>query len=152
MTLDDFLKLWCSRIVFRMPAETPLDMEGRLHGVVLYRDAPWQVQLFSVSPNGEIPDHIHPNVDSYEIYLSGEIAFRHSGIYITTPEMWVDTTKLFGLKIRVLPNDSHGGSFGPKGGAFLSIQHWLNNVPPSSVGYDWAYTSDDTRAKSYVNA
>ena len=39
--------------------------------------------------------------------------------------------------IRVRPNDPHGGTASDKGGAFISIQHWLNNVEPTHVSSNW---------------
>ncbi len=150
MTLEEFMPLWLAKRELKLPVESPINVDGVLHGVVLFRDGEWQVQLFTVAPYGEIPDHVHPNVDSFEVYLSGEIAFRKNGAYVTTPEMWSDMTKLSGMAIRVTPADPHGGTFGAKGGAFLSVQHWLNGVAPTSVGDDWAYAGDDTTAKSYV--
>ena len=39
--------------------------------------------------------------------------------------------------MRVRPNDVHGGVFGPGGGVFLSIQHWLNGVEPHCVARDY---------------
>jgi hypothetical protein len=149
MILDEFLAWWLKYRVIKPPLNAPLNFDGVLHGVVLFRDTPWQVQLFTVPPNAEIPDHVHPNVDSFEVYLAGEIAFRHRGITVTPREMWGDPS-LFGKTIRVRPDDPHGGSFGPAGGAFLSVQHWLHGVEPSSVGNDWAYASQDQRAKAYA--
>ena len=39
--------------------------------------------------------------------------------------------------IRVKPNELHGGRTSDKGGAFVSIQHWLNGIEPSNVGLNW---------------
>ncbi len=43
--------------------------------------------------------------------------------------------------IRVRPNDWHGGIASKNGGAFISIQHWLNGVKPTHVGADWEGTT-----------
>ena len=40
-------------------------------GLTIYRDGQYQVQLFTATPNTVIPSHTHPNVDSYEVALSG---------------------------------------------------------------------------------
>lgn len=37
----------------------------------------------------------------------------------------------------------HGGIFGKKGGCFLSMQKWLNGVPPSFVGHDWSQVKNN---------
>ncbi len=39
--------------------------------------------------------------------------------------------------IRVKPNDLHGGTASKNGGAFISIQHWLNDVDPTHVSSNW---------------
>ena len=48
--------------------------------------------------------------------------------------------------IRVKPNDIHGGTSSKNGGAFISIQHWLNDVDPSHVSSNW---SGDTMGKEH---
>ena len=65
-TLEEFVDWWWETRVFRPPVDAPVLFDGSITGVVLYRDAPFQVQLFTVAPGVEIPDHVHPNVDSYE--------------------------------------------------------------------------------------
>lgn len=109
-------------------------------GIVLYRQGEFQAQLFICQPNTEIPDHVHPNVDSYEVYVGGEVMFRHGGQTVVPPELASaelnGLSAAYGQHIRVLPDDWHGATIGPKGGAFLSIQHWAD-VPPTSVERDW---------------
>lgn len=145
--LEQFMREWLAKRPLLTPTDSPINIDGSLHGVVLFRKGPFQVQLFIVAPNSEIPDHVHPNVDSFEVYLSGEMAFRKNGVYVTK---WEDAEKLPGFALRVKPDDPHGGTFGPKGGAFLSIQHWLNGVKPSSVGNDWEYRGEDRAGKSHI--
>lgn len=136
--LTAFLNWWLSTRNFNPPVETPTNQNGNLSGVVLYRDNSFQVQLFIVKPNSEIEPHIHPNVDSYEVYVSGDIEFMCDGV-------WFDQAQTQGNGVmRVRPSSWHGGKFGPRGGCFLSVQHWLNNVHPTSVGDDWADHSGNT--------
>lgn len=107
---------------------------------MLYRAKPWQVQLFQVIPNSTIPPHRHPNVDSFEIYLGGDIQFHADGQTLTFQQDEPDFTGKhphFGKQIRVKPHTWHGGSFGPQGGVFLSVQHWGNQTDPTTVGDDW---------------
>ena len=109
---------------------------GGHSGVALFRRGTWQVQLFVCDPNSEIVDHIHPNVDSIEVYVGGDVYFRHSWKTILTPEI-IATPDFHDLSIRVRPQDWHGASIGPRGGSFLSLQHWLHGVAPISVHLDW---------------
>ena len=110
--------------------------------VLLYRDGPYQVQMFVVPPNHIIPEHTHPNVDSMEVYIGGQIRFSHSGKFVITEDEFLNPAplglpKMRGKTIRVLPSDLHGGVFGPSGGVFISIQHWINGVDPHCVSADY---------------
>jgi len=128
--LENFKDWWLSNRVINTPMDMALSHVAETHGVVLYRQAPYQVELFNVRPNSEIAAHIHPNVDSFEVFLSGDINFM-------CDDVWYEQKHL-GSFIRVPPSSFHGGLFGQRGGCFLSIQKWLNNVEPKFVGDDWA--------------
>lgn len=127
--LEAFLNWWLATRAMNTPQDNSLVYQKDTHGVVLFRQAPYQVEMFLVKPNSEIVPHIHPNVDSFEVYVSGDIKFMCNGHVF-------EQTRL-GDKIRVTPNSWHGGLFGERGGCFLSVQKWLNNVPPKFVGDDW---------------
>lgn len=107
-------------------------------GVLFLRDPPYQIELFIVPPHTVIPEHTHPNVTSYEMYLGGDIRFSHSGRWVTEDNyirQHDDTLK--GTLIEVKTSDLHGGVFGPSGGVFMSIQKWINDTDPHSVAYDY---------------
>jgi len=122
------------------PFEKPLLFIEGVSGIVLYRSKPFQVELFICQPNLEIPEHTHPDVDSYELFLYG-MKFTHSGKTIISEEQSLKEKNGMPLNayktIRVKPNDSHGGKASKNGGAFISIQHWLNDVEPSHVSSNW---------------
>ena len=54
------------------------DVEG-FNSHIQFRNNQYQVQIFSTPPNFFIPEHKHPNVDSFEVYLSGDIDFSLEG-------------------------------------------------------------------------
>ena len=54
-----------------------------LNSHLQFRKAQYQVQIFSTPPNYIIPEHKHPNVDSFEIYLSGDIDFSLDGSWLS---------------------------------------------------------------------
>ena len=110
--------------------------------ILLYRKGQFQVQMFAVPEHTIVPEHTHPNVDSIEVYVGGNIAFSHSGKYIVPKDTIVPKGPLGlcsrrGLRVRVRPNDVHGGVVGEGGGVFLSVQHWLNGVEPHCVAADY---------------
>jgi len=109
------------------------------------RSEDMQVQLFAVPPNYVIPEHTHPNVDSYELLVGGDIKFSKDGDWVkdtdaTTTSFFSGMSNLHPMRgsiIRIHPDTPHGGVFGPRGGVFMSIQQWLNGVPPHCVSYDY---------------
>lgn len=117
--------------------------------VLMYRDSQFQVQMICVPPNYIIPEHTHPNIDSYEVGVGGGMCFSRNGHWITNETIdhhapriqWNGAgtlNKKRGSCIRVRPTDVHGGMFGPEGAVFLSVQQWLNGVAPHCVGADYA--------------
>ncbi len=78
--------------------------------------------------------------------------FSHSGKWMMqekeVKEPVNTLSPLRGSMIRVKPNDKHGGCFGPAGGVFLSVQHWLNDVDPTCVSnnYDGIGLDKDHKA------
>jgi len=135
--LTSFLHFWLNFKPLRPPLDNALDFSGSLSGLVLYRSGQYQVQLFLLHENCEIKTHCHPNCDSYELAVSGKVAFEVNEHRHEDRALWD--------AIRVFPHDDHTAYVGAGGGAFISVQHWLNGVKPSSVGWDWH--DDDGRAK-----
>jgi len=127
-----------------VPLMNPITRIEDTTSVVWFRDEQFQVELFIVPPNYIIPEHTHPNVDSYEVYLGGQIKFSHTGKWVNDYESEPSleqanpgTAINRGRVIRVRPTDRHGGQFGPSGGVFMSVQHWLNGVKPHCVALDY---------------
>ena len=131
-TFDDlfaFASWWMATKSLRPPLDN-IHEDENYSGVVLYRDGQYQVELFTIKKEAVGVPHIHPNVDSYECYVSGEIDFVISGQLYSTKEGDV------GQLTRIHPWDWHTGD-SKKGGSFLSLQKWLNGVSPTSVTLDW---------------
>lgn len=123
-TIRAFAVWWMRHKVFSVPAGGVRVFEG-VYGLTLYRDGPFQVQLFIVAPNAGSPEHAHPNIDSIEYGLAGADTFTSERNF-----------RLHGL-ICVAPGERHTAAAREEGGAFISIQKWLNGVEPSSVELDW---------------
>ena len=115
---------------------------GNVMSGVWYRKDQFQVELFMIAGPLIIPEHTHPNVDSYEVLLGGQIRFSHSGKWLIPETYQVDigdngTSPYRGNRVKVKHNDPHGGVVGPEGAMFFSVQHWLNGVTPHCVALDW---------------
>lgn len=112
---------------------------GNIISLLLYRKPPYQVELFIIPhTTSSFTRHKHPNVDVVEFGLTGDAA-----LYINdTPSCSKQDVQnwLCGIQhtvpIHIKPTDWHSGE-GYTPYAFLSIQHWLNDVNPTSVGLDW---------------
>lgn len=141
--LEQFLNWWLNARPINTPNESPTNFNGMLSGIVLYRQAPYQVQLFILQPNSNIEPHIHPNVDSFEVFIGGDIKFLCNDIEYEHNAL--------GMNIRVKPNSWHGGIFGERGGCFLSVQKWLNGAPPTSVVEDWHDNNNNTTGTASKN-
>ena len=112
------------------------DVEG-FNSHIQFRNNQYQVQIFSTRSNFIIPEHKHPNVDSFEVYLSGDIDFSLEGSWLSNWDI-KDHTFIDNLFIvQVEHNAIHGAIFGEGGGRFMSVQHWINEVNPSCVGLDY---------------
>ena len=139
--LETFKDWWLKTKEYRPPAKDPVYMLNHICGSTLYRKDNFQVQLFTVRPHSMINPHVHPNVDSFEVYIAGDISFMCNG-------KWFEQNKIEG-SIRIHPSSWHGGKFGERGGIFLSIQNWLNGVEPSTVGHDWFDALNNNKGDAY---
>jgi hypothetical protein len=116
---------------------------GKFFSIVIYRKDQFQVELFYGLPEAkEAEAHTHPDVDSYEMHVTGKMNFHCNGVVYPDTAITEETAALsVPLAVRsfqkVFSNDIHGAN--PEGGiAFLSFQHWKNDVKPSSVGHNWS--------------
>jgi len=109
-------------------------------GLVLYRQGPFQVELWIVSPGTEIPDHAHPNIDSFLVHVTGDLTVFVGEEMVLGPVQTVARSdgvcKSNGHWIRIRPGQQHAGRTGPLGAAFLNIQLWLDGKPRSTDS-DW---------------
>ena len=141
--LQDFIKT-SSICPWNIPKNNLSFVEG-VTGVVINRKNQFQIEMFIVLPNVIIPEHIHPNIDSYEIAISG-MTFIHSGITMMTSE-----GSCSGMSIYVDHSHWHGGYSSENGGFFLSAQQWLNGVQPTSVGNDWCGDTMGIKHNNSIN-
>ena len=144
--LEDFCTSFLDKasVIGAVPFAGAVTRIENVTAILLYRRDQFQVQMFAVPENTIVPEHTHPNVDSIEVYVGGNIMFSHSGKYIVPQEQLhamngpLGLASRRGLQVRVRPNDVHGGVVGEGGGVFLSVQHWLNDVKPHCVAADYS--------------
>lgn len=134
-SLREFAEWWLAERPFRPPSDAITQVAGNA-GVTLYREGRYQVQLFILPPNTEITNHRHPGIDVLEVGVAGDGAFRRRGKNRDLSAALSADSEGASAAVRLRPADWHSASIGHGGGAFLSIQEWLN-APPSSVHLDW---------------
>ena len=112
----------------------------RFSGLTLHRSGPYQVQLWIGEPNANVPEHRHPNVDTIQIYLSGQIYLRVNGVPVTAPDrvgvLPDGRCNLNGAFTRIRPEDIHSFTLGPAGGSWMTVEKWLDGNP-TSTELDW---------------
>lgn len=112
-------------------------------GITLFRKDQFQIQQFVFRPNTEIIEHAHPNVESVEMYICGDMRLTLNGKEVfnyDAGETKPDGTCPKNGGLLYLPAGAvHGGSIGPRGGCFLSLQYWINGKP-KPIHLDWAGT------------
>lgn len=128
----------------RPPFVVPADgvrVHPGIHGLTVFREGPFQAQLFIVAPHGSAPAHAHPNVDSVEYDLSKAGTFTS------------ERNCRIGGFLCVAPGEVHTAKADARGGSFISFQKWLNGVPPSSVENDWrGEVISEAHAQSIIEA
>lgn len=139
--LIQFYNWWMQYKPQRPPAGEVVNYDGRITENILYRDGDYQVELVIMSPNSRVPEHVHPEADSIEVYLSGDIVFSRNGQRFAPQNPGIDS-------IRIAPTDAHGGVFGDRGGTFYSIQHWQDGVSPDFISRNWEFSNKELEEKS----
>jgi quercetin dioxygenase-like cupin family protein len=143
-----FIQWWLSNRQLRPPHDTgSLTFDDNVVGCTLYRAGQFQVQYFLVKPHSVLHSHSHPDVNSVEMIIHGDIDFHSDGVQRLTAEELVAApeghTMANGRFIHVPAGVMHGGTSGPIGGSFLSFQHWLHDTSPSCVSKNWEFEDAD---------
>lgn len=144
--IDDELHAYAQRFLeaatfFSMnaPAAEMLDLGGPTV-CKLQQDGEYQVELVSVPAGFYIPKHVHPNMDSIEVSISGAVRFILNDVDIFAH---LDDARLLcrakHRSLRINRTDVHHGKALATGAIFLSIQRWTGN--PASAGTDYAGVS-----------
>lgn len=102
----------------------------------LHTDGDFQVELVTVAGGFYIPKHVHPNMDSIEVNVSGAVRFivEDEDVFAgQSDDRLLQRMQHKGLRID--HGQMHHGQVLPTGAVFLSFQRWLSE--PTSVGLDY---------------
>tara|TARA_R110000751_G_scaffold10671_2_gene38648 strand:- start:2983 stop:3498 length:516 start_codon:yes stop_codon:yes gene_type:complete len=126
-------------------AFTELDrpIDGIVHynpatAVVIDRREAFQAELYTFPAGRDIPEHVHPNVESIEVQVSGSLLLYVEDQCIQGPFSLERAAKTFMNRGARIPAKSrHRVTVGPEGACFISVQKWTAGMP-TSIGNDWA--------------
>jgi|HubBroStandDraft_1064217.scaffolds.fasta_scaffold32872_5 hypothetical protein len=152
MTLEEFTAWWLRESPMLPPVGAYNVVNGNV-GLTLYRDGPFQVQLWTFPPRAEIVDHKHPDVDTILVRVAGRFRLRRNGRVIPLRES--GRAEWRGLKTWtdiIAAEDLHGVTVGPTGGAFLSITERKDGRAPESVHLVWEGAPLDERHAADLGA
>lgn len=122
-----------------IPRQNAIYNFGNIISLVVYRHDQYQVELFIApkAPSTFTP-HTHPHVDVVEFGLTGHVLLNINNMPVCTVDefhAW-QRGEMNTVPVHILPTAIHSGQ-GVTPYAFLSLQHWLNGVAPTSVGLNW---------------
>lgn len=123
---------------------------GLVYGFCLFNNGEYQLEMWGAPGETTIYTHKHPDVDSYEVFMGGELKFHMNGKeleaedYLHIPDVWYNGTHPMRTATNHFkPDTLHGGTAGKRGAIFLSVQRWLNGVKPVKIteNYDVRFMS-----------
>lgn len=135
---DDFLR---QPITEFRPIE--VRNSGNRMSMILYRHAPFQIELVIWSAGLVMAAHCHPNMDSLGVHVSGDAVFIRGDSeakvneYLGRAKIWPASKVHNYAGLRAHPGEWHGGKAGPSGAIFYSFQEWLPGACMSAAGVDY---------------
>ena len=141
-TVEEFKNAWLmAGCPIRPPFKDAIFTTDIAWSVVLYRAGSYQVELYICKANTEAPFHCHPGVDSFFIFLGGNIDSGREDKTFTDLSQFQRPRPdgahcLLGFETSALNGALHSLRVGPEGGAFLSFEKW-NDKEPTSVAVNW---------------
>lgn len=118
-----------------LPALMGIKQYGPMLSIVLDRQGQFQAEMFLVPEGVDLLEfHNHPNVDTYELYITGDFIFESNGVQYQSS---LELERLNKRNIVWVPSEHIHGALFKTPGAFISFQYWKNGVAPTSVGEDF---------------
>lgn len=142
LTVEQFCEWWLKHKIIRPPFVDGIFYTDIAASIILFRKAPFQVELYISKPETEAPFHSHPGVDSVLMYLTGNMNFGtdykvNDYSEFQKPNNEHEGTHLmFGRYSIVKDGGVHNLVTKKEGGAFLSFEKW-NGKTPTSVTVNW---------------
>lgn len=137
----------------RPPAYAPIYDTGYSLRHVIFREGRFQVEMCIVKPNSIFPMYdSKPGVNHCTLFLSGAfIGYKDDFVALDTSKMETNADGTSVLLNRTFTDsqfDLDKLTIGDQGAAFMSLQHWENDIPMCSLpkfnGHQSIPTSKDS--------
>jgi len=141
-SVKEFMEWWVKEKIIRPPFLDGIFFTDIAASIVLFRNGPFQVEMYISKPDTESPYHSHPGVDSLLMYLTGNLVFGKDNQQIDLSEFQrprdnePDVHFLLGKFDILEPNQLHNLKTMSEGGAFFSFEKWNDRIP-NSVTVNW---------------
>lgn len=140
-SVEEFGQWWLKNRLIRPPFENAIYMTDMTLSLCLYRHDKFQVELYIMKPDQASKSHSHPGVDSFFVYLGGNLEFGDkNGFYKDLSQFQVAAASgahtLLGKSVSAPNGETHSVRTFKEGGAFLSFEKW-NEKKPDSVTINW---------------
>ena len=142
LTVQEFTNWWLKNKPIRPPFIDGIFYTDIAASVVLFREGPFQVELYISKPDSIAPYHSHTKVDSVLMYLTGNMVFGKNNIepdfseYQKPHDTIKDAHFLFGKFDYLKEGELHNLTTKEEGGCFFSFEKWHDRVP-NSVTVNW---------------
>jgi hypothetical protein len=139
---EDFKNAWLKAgKPVKPPFKNAIHTTDIAYALCLYRDGPFQIELYICKPNTETPFHSHPGIESVSLYLTGNLNFGRKDIGFVDLSQYQKpkengTHMLLGKSVESGFAAEHAVKIGPEGGAFLIFEKWHTKAP-TSVTINW---------------
>jgi len=141
-TVQEFTDWWLQHKVIRPPFLESIFYTDIAASVILFREGPFQVELYISKPDSIAPYHSHTEVDSVLMYLTGNMVFGKNNVekdlskfQIANPAM-PEVHCLFGEQEILKSGELHNLTTKKEGGCFFSFEKW-HDRKPNSVTVNW---------------
>jgi hypothetical protein len=155
-SVEDFTKWWLKHKVIRPPFVDGIFYTDIAASVILFREGPFQVELYISKPDSVAPYHSHTKVDSVLMYLTGNMIFGKDNVEVDYPELQKphETIKgahfLFGKCDYLEDGKLHNLTTKAEGGCFFSFEKW-HDREPNSVTVNWEGPLTGELHKNVIN-
>jgi len=127
-SVQEFANWWLRTKIIRPPFKDTMFTTDFAQSLCLYREGRFQVELYILKANITSPWHTHENVDSFFVYLGGNLEFGLDDKTFTDlsqyqKEMPNGAHMMLGRTVEAMDGALHAVRTFEQGGTFLSFEY-----------------------------